>query len=482
MILFFAHIRGQPVDWCGQASGSFSTDLWHLRLGKTSRKRLRVRDGAAEGPFGVVMMSWHPHPPRNSGNWVVHENQSGGGCVRCCTCLSLLCECLVVLLQVKFLISFFGSCLVHPNMQVCCFSALQCVLSKFSCLAQRFSTSTQKVDRKELWKEAQRVAQLHLRLWMQQHPGEVIPNEVFHECQRDIEFIVPLGNTKESLLSFVRYVHLDLMRVEGPPRKLRSEEEWQRLFPRYPSLENGFLQSFDATDDRGIRQFLEKYGFCVVKVLTRDECEKSILAMFEEINQLRIKKGLDGPQIDAEDPSTWSDRNWPSSCKFLVDSVALHPQAFANRCSRKIYEVFSSIFQESRLHVSVDKWGVARGAKDKPRWRIGLKPHWDVNPWQCVRDFESGNNPGYQGMVALRDQDLETGCHLTLPGCTHFLKQWTLERRLEKVSKSKKSFRAEEDDPLLRYMHLCHCNKGRWLFGHAHNCMVLHITTATGCD
>ena len=374
----------------------------------------------------------------------------------------------------KFLISFFGSCLVHPNMQVCCFSALQCVLSKFSCLEQRFSTSTQKVDRKELWKEAQRVAQLHLRLWMQQHPGEVIPNEVFHECQRDIEFIVPLGNTKESLLSFVRYVHLDLMRVEGPPRKLRSEEEWQSLFPRYPSLENGFLQSFEATDDHGIRQFLEKYGFCVVKVLTRDECEKSILAMFEEINQLRIKKGLDGPQIDAEDPSTWSDRNWPSSCKFLVDSVALHPQAFANRCSPKIYEVFSSIFQESRLHVSVDKWGVARGAKDKPRWRIGLKPHWDVNPWQCVRDFESGNNPGYQGMVALRDQDLETGCHLTLPGCTHFLKQWTLERRLEKVSKSKKSFRAEEDDPLLRYMQPVPLQQGEMVIW---SCAQLHGST-----
>ena len=88
------------------------------------------------------------------------------------------------------------------------------------------------------------------------------------------------------------------MRVEGPPRKLRSEEEWQSLFPRYPSLENGFLQSFEATDDHGIRQFLEKYGFCVVKVLTADECEKSILAMFEEINQF------------ADQKRTWWPTNW----------------------------------------------------------------------------------------------------------------------------------------------------------------------------
>lgn len=64
--------------------------------------------------------------------------------------------------------------------------------------------------------------------------------------------------------------------------------------------------------------------------------------MFEEINELRIKKGRqEGPQIDVEDSNTWADRNWPSSCKFLVDSVALHPQAFVNRCNPKIYEAFS---------------------------------------------------------------------------------------------------------------------------------------------
>ena len=91
-----------------------------------------------------------------------------------------------------------------------------------------------------------------------------------------------------------------------------------------------------------------------------------------------------------------------------------------------------------------------------------------------VRDFESGNNPGYQGMVALRDQDLETGCHLTLPGCTHFLKQWTLERRLEKVSKSKKSFRAEEDDPLLRYMQPVPLQQGEMVIW---SCAQLHGST-----
>ena len=337
-------------------------------------------------------------------------------------------------------------------MEVMCFSVLSLKQLILGVDAQRDSGDTSaKAQRKEMWKEAKQMAQTILREWMNQHPGEVLPDQVFHQCHEKVENSFTFGDRSQELLAFVRHAHLELIRTEDPPRKLRSEEEWQSLFPRYPSLENGFLVSFEPTDSIGMQRALHKYGFCVVKVLTRDECERSVAAMFEEINSLRNKKDIEGPSIRVDDPSTWHDKNWPSSCKFLVDSIALHPQAFANRCSKKIYEAFKGIFEESRLHVSVDKWGVARGAKDHPRWRVGLKPHWDVNPWQCMRDFELGN-PGYQGVVALQDQDLETGCHLTLPGCVHFLKQWSLERKLPKVSNSKKSFRAAEDDPILRYM------------------------------
>ena len=299
--------------------------------------------------------------------------------------------------------------------------------------------------------------------------GEPVPEDVFRHCQQEIERSISIDTT-QSLQSFVRYAHVDLLRVEGPPQKIRSEEEWQSLFARYPTLETGFMHCFDSSDSEGMRAALQKYGFCVVKVLSKEECERSVKAMFEEINQLRLQKGLEGPLINVEDASTWEDRNWPSNCKFLVDSVALHPQAFANRCSTKIYEAFRGIFREARLHVSVDKWGVARGAQGKPRWRIGLRPHWDLNPWQCLRDFETGD-PGYQGLVALRDQDEETGCHLTLPGCRHFLKQWSLERKLEKVSKSMKSFRASPEDPLLRYLQAVPLRQGEMVIW---SCAQLH--------
>lgn len=154
-----------------------------------------------------------------------------------------------------------------------------------------------------------------------------------------------------------------------------------------------------------------------------------------------------------------------------MQDVALHRQAFANRCSRKIYDAFAAIFGEGRLHVSVDNWGLTRGAKDNPKWEAGLKPHWDLNPWQFLRDVNNAGDPGYQGLIALSDQNLETGCHLTLPGCTHFLPQWCMERRLDEKAKSAKSFRAAADDPLLAYMQPIPLRRGQmviWSWGQLH--------------
>ena len=53
-----------------------------------------------------------------------------------------------------------------------------------------------------------------------------------------------------------------------------------------------------------------------------------------------------GPRWIRTRKDTWFDKNWPSSCKFLLDQVALHPVAFQNRCSEAIYQVFQAIFQE----------------------------------------------------------------------------------------------------------------------------------------
>ena len=97
-----------------------------------------------------------------------------------------------------------------------------------------------------------------------------------------------------------------------------------------------------------------------------------------------------------------------------------------------------------------------------------------LNPLTRPQDLEAGIDPGYQGLVALRDQDLETGCHLTLPGCRGFLKQWVLERRVDKISNSSKSFRASEEDPILRYMQPVPLRQGEMVIW---SCAQLHGST-----
>jgi len=201
--------------------------------------------------------------------------------------------------------------------------------------------------------------------------------------------------------------------------------------------------------------------------------------MFEEINQMREHKGIVGPAVDPNNSQTWFTNNWPSSSKFLLHDVALHPQAFTNRCSRRIYEAFAGIFEEKRLHVSVDNWGVHRGAKANPKWAVGLKPHWDLNPWRFVHDVANGVHPGYQGLVALTNQTLETGCHKTLPGSIHFARQWCLERRLNDVANSRKSHRPLDEDPVLPYMQPIPLRRGEmviWSWGQ------LHGSSGSCCD
>merc|ERR1711879_23366 len=155
----------------------------------------------------------------------------------------------------------------------------------------------------------------------------------------------------------------------------------------------------------------------------------------------------------------------------MGDRVALARRAFVNRCSENIYKAYSAIFSEHRLHVTVDNWGVYRASATNAKWSTGLAPHWDLNPWRFLEDMGSGFDPGYQGLVALTDQTVETGCHMTLPGCTKFMEQWCRERVRPEVSKTRKSFHADKSDPVVAYMQPIPLRQGEmviWSWGQLH--------------
>eukprot|EP01006_Ploeotia_vitrea_P012070 TRINITY_DN32076_c0_g1_i1.p1 TRINITY_DN32076_c0_g1~~TRINITY_DN32076_c0_g1_i1.p1 ORF type:complete len:443 (-),score=49.32 TRINITY_DN32076_c0_g1_i1:47-1318(-) len=297
--------------------------------------------------------------------------------------------------------------------------------------------------------------------------------ELFDRCVVKLAEIAPSVQDKRTFVkSVVRF-------IDPPPTK-RTPEEWQAIFPRYPTTEDGYVQSFEPDDAEGYRAALEKYGVCVVKVLSADECDRTVTAMFEEVNSLPPgpRKQCD---VSPTDPNTWADVNWPTSSKFLTKESAMHPQAFTVRSNETIYKVFSKIWNEHRLGVSVDRWGIARGSKDvplgdttvdKPRWKAPLKPHWDYNPWLFVDEQATGMAMGYQGLVALLDQPVDIGAHLTLPGGTKFLKTWTEEHAcIFPTRLTRKSARPKPDDPILDYMQPIPLRKGEmviWSWGQLH--------------
>ena len=269
-------------------------------------------------------------------------------------------------------------------------------------------------------------------------------------------------------------------------RRTRSDEAWRKIFPRYPIEKDGFARSFLPEQESEILECIEEFGLVVVKVFNDEECERSIQAIFEEVNA--YPSNCRREKVQLEKPWTWRSVNWPSRSKFLVSDPAFHQQAFDNRCHDAVYHVFSTLWKEKHLMVNIDRWGIGRGTQDldflcedgsiekraRPDWGLRMTMHWDYNPWLFVSELESGLDPGYQSLLAFVDQDLSTGCHLTLPGGARFLPQWCRENRApSRLGSKRRSHRPTDDDPILGYMQPIPIRKGEllvWSWGQLHSC------------
>ncbi|MEL7039094.1 MAG: phytanoyl-CoA dioxygenase family protein [Cyanobacteria bacterium J06592_8] len=245
----------------------------------------------------------------------------------------------------------------------------------------------------------------------------------------------------------------------------RTLEQWAKIFPRYPIAEDGFALAFKPEQSSQIVETMQEFGLVVVHVLNPEECLRSRQAILEEINtQPRPTRQA---KINWEQPWTWEDCNWAMNGKFLVSDPAFHQQAFNNRTHETIYQVYSTLWNQTHLQVNVDLWGIYRGTcelsfpqpdgsfklQNREDWRLEITKHWDHNPWLLVEDIKQDLIPGYQGFVALANQDINTGCHLTLPGSHRFLEQWCVENTPTPIAgKERVSGRPMLDDPILEYM------------------------------
>ena len=107
---------------------------------------------------------------------------------------------------------------------------------------------------------------------------------------------------------------------------------------------------------------------------------------------------------------------------------------------------------------------------EQPKWRKSLSPHWDINPWSYSHWLSCGHYKYiYQGALALSDQRLQDGTHLTLPGCVNFLSKWCQLNEKENANPHRHTI--NKNDSLIKYMQPIPLRKGEiviWNYGQLH--------------
>jgi len=222
-----------------------------------------------------------------------------------------------------------------------------------------------------------------------------------------------------------------------------------------------FFCSFRADQVEEYKAFFQQCGFVVVDgIFDEQRCDDTINAIWKEIEKMSFET------VTRNDLESWGKR-WPASKTGILGSgIICDQQAFDNRQSPELYEVFKNLYNEDDLLVSLDRYGAMRPTKDvpdnqgelhdRPEW-YGLDSwfHWDLNPWwfsgvkpqdldkvprigntnptsYFISENNSAPNTGYdklQGLVALEDTSFETGGFQCVPGFQTFLKQWATQNQ-----------------------------------------------------
>eukprot|EP01116_Phalansterium_solitarium_P002614 TRINITY_DN12745_c0_g1_i1.p1 TRINITY_DN12745_c0_g1~~TRINITY_DN12745_c0_g1_i1.p1 ORF type:complete len:338 (-),score=52.75 TRINITY_DN12745_c0_g1_i1:173-1186(-) len=270
----------------------------------------------------------------------------------------------------------------------------------------------------------------------------------------------------------------------------RSSVELKSVFAKYPSDRDGFLKSFDYQDDDWLG-YLNRWGFVVLQVLTESECDATVEALFEELNQQAL--ATQATPLNLHDSTTWENENWPSpASRFLTRTMAIHPLAWRNRTHPAIHAAFAKIFGRQDLWASVDRWGVFRGTKgvvsrkpdgsleqtDRPDWRHNLALHWDVNPWRHCRELDQGQPPMCQGVLAIVDCPEEVGGFLTVPGSPAYTRSAWVNKQ-PPLHDRDCLVRVPEHDPMQQHVQRVPLRKGQIVIW---NSLGAHANFPNSCD
>ena len=151
-------------------------------------------------------------------------------------------------------------------------------------------------------------------------------------------------------------------------------------------------------------------GFVVVKkAVSCEACQQLENALWEF------------DEKDPNDPSTWYAPQRRPHVRVELNNVGMteiyhHQRMWDNRQSQRVYDAFVDIWDQEELWVAIDR------ANINPPKKVKANPdgfvHWDVDT--TARPLPIG----VQGILSVKEQDIETGGFQAVPYLFEFFEDW----------------------------------------------------------
>jgi len=161
------------------------------------------------------------------------------------------------------------------------------------------------------------------------------------------------------------------------------------------------------------RQFLESGYLVVPGVVPQSLCERVVGAILEFTG------------VDLENPDTWYQERFAG---LGVIPLHHHQALWDLRQHPALYEVFTEIYEQDSLWVTMDRVGYKPPAGEATRHWRRAPVHWDCDPWAF-------DGLGVQGLVYLTDTGADQGAFACVPSIYRGLDAWLASHEREQVGR-----------------------------------------------
>jgi Phytanoyl-CoA dioxygenase (PhyH) len=165
---------------------------------------------------------------------------------------------------------------------------------------------------------------------------------------------------------------------------------------------DGFVRSFQRDECDEYKRFFERYGFCVVEALNAQQCEASVDAIWQYVEQrlylasAKDRKRSSDRAVHRSRPETWD--HWPGMQGegILGSRVVWTRQALENRANLNVCRVWATLLdcRVDELLSNHDRFGLFRptvGKRYKRMWSTNENVHLDMNVFEYLESESSAS-------------------------------------------------------------------------------------------